>query len=264
MSLALGPVARLSTRALYRNSSSATTWERKIILSIEGQKEIKFWAEEFDSCHGAPIWKRAPKIDVITCSDAGESSWGGGGGRRGLLRAGGWDNCERTVVKRTKRDKFNLERTHGNLPCSSRIYQTPKGRTIKHCTDNQNTERLLVIGSRKQHLHQLAINIYKICKDNSIILIPEWISREANWLSVQLSKDIDHDDCMLNTSIFAAFDILRGPHTVDRFASFRSRQIPRFNSKLLSPATEGIDAFTISWKNENNCLLPPPAFFLRF
>ena len=76
MSLALGAVARLWTRALYRNSSSATTWDRKIILSIEGQKEIEFWAEEFDSCHGAPIWKRAPKIDVITYSDAGEPGWG--------------------------------------------------------------------------------------------------------------------------------------------------------------------------------------------
>ena len=64
---------------------------------------------------------------------------------------------------------------------------------------------------------------------------------------------------MLNTNIFAAFDILWGPHTVDRFASFRSREIPRFNSKWLSPATEGIDAFTISWKNENNWLFSPPA-----
>ena len=76
MSLALGLVPRLWTRALYRNSSSATTWDRKIILSIEGQKEIKFWAEESDSCHGAPICKRAPKIDVITYSDAGEPGWG--------------------------------------------------------------------------------------------------------------------------------------------------------------------------------------------
>ena len=42
MSLALGPVARLWTRALYRNSSSVTTWDRKIILSIEGQKGINF------------------------------------------------------------------------------------------------------------------------------------------------------------------------------------------------------------------------------
>ena len=57
MSLVLGPVARLWTRALNRDSSSATTWDRKIILSIEGQKEIKFWAEEFDNCHGVPIWK---------------------------------------------------------------------------------------------------------------------------------------------------------------------------------------------------------------
>ena len=65
---------------------------------------------------------------------------------------------------------------------------------------------------------------------------------------------------MLNANIFAAFDILWGPHTVDRFASFHSRQIPRFNSKWPSPATEGIDAFTISWKNENNWLFPPPAF----
>ena len=54
-----------------------------------------------------------------------------------------------------------------------------RGRTIKHCTDNQNTERILVIGSKKQHLHQLAINICKICKDNSIILIPEWIPQET-------------------------------------------------------------------------------------
>ena len=78
VSLALGPVARLWTRALYRNSSSATIWDRKIILSIEGKKEIKFWAKELDSCHGAPIWKRAPKIDVIMYSDAREPGWGGG------------------------------------------------------------------------------------------------------------------------------------------------------------------------------------------
>ena len=124
VSLALGPVARLWTRALYRNSSSATTWDRKIILSIEGQKGIEFWAEEFDSCHGVLIWKRAPKIDVITYSDAGGPDWG-------LLCAGGWDNCERTVVKKTKREKFNLERSHGNLPCSSSIYQTLTGENYK-------------------------------------------------------------------------------------------------------------------------------------
>ena len=52
----------------------------------------------------------------------------------------------------------------------------------------------------------------------------------------------------VNTSIFVAFDILRGrgAYTVDRFAIlFRARQIPRFNSKWLNPATEGIDHFML-------------------
>ena len=66
-----------------------------------------------------------------------------------------------------------------------------RGKTIKHRTDNQNTERILVIGSRNWQF-----NIYKICKD----------------------KDIDQNDYMLNTNIFVAFDILWGPHTVDKFA----------------------------------------------
>ena len=39
MSLALGPVARLWTRALYRNSSSATTWDRKIICQLRVKKK---------------------------------------------------------------------------------------------------------------------------------------------------------------------------------------------------------------------------------
>ena len=65
---------------------------------------------------------------------------------------------------------------------------------------------------------------------------------------------------MLNTSIFAAFDILCGPYTVDRFVSFREGQIPRFYSKWLSPATERTDAFTISRQNGNNWLFPTPAF----
>ena len=43
MSLSLCTVAQLWTRALYRDSPSATTWYRKIILSIAGQKEIKLF-----------------------------------------------------------------------------------------------------------------------------------------------------------------------------------------------------------------------------
>ena len=63
---------------------------------------------------------------------------------------------------------------------------------------------------------------------------------------------------MLNPDIFAALDILWGPHTVDRFSTFKTCQVPRFCSRWLNPCAEGIDAFTFSWAGENNWMFPPP------
>ena len=110
---------------------------------------------------------------------------GGGGGYcvqvAGIIAKGQWsrEQRERSSTRRELIATYLVPAAYINLG----------GRTIKHHTDNQNTEQILVlIGSWKQHLHQLAINIYKICKDNSITLIPEWIPREASWLSDQLSK----------------------------------------------------------------------------
>ena len=63
---------------------------------------------------------------------------------------------------------------------------------------------------------------------------------------------------MLNPNIFAAADILWGPHTVDRFSSFKTRQVPRFCSRWLNPCMEVLDAFSVKWSGENNWLFPPP------
>ena len=57
---------------------------------------------------------------------------------------------------------------------------------------------------------------------------------------------------MLHPDIFAALDILWGPHTTDIFSSFRSRQLPRFNRHWANLCSEGVDAFSFRWDNENN------------
>ena len=46
-------------------------------------------------------------------------------------------------------------------------------------------------------------------------------------------------------------------HTVDRLASLRTKQLPRFCSRWLCPGCEGVDAFTLDWSGENNWLVPP-------
>ena len=64
---------------------------------------------------------------------------------------------------------------------------------------------------------------------------------------------------MLSPDIFAVADIIWGPHTIDRFSSFKRRQVPRFYSRWLSPFMEHLDAFSASWQGENNWLFPPPS-----
>ena len=88
-------------------------------------------------------------------------------------------------------------------------------------------------------------------------MIPEWIPRDLNIISDFASKNVEVDDFILPPDIFAALDILWGPHTIDRFSSFHRRQITRFNSCRPNPCSEGIEAFATSWQNENNWLFPP-------
>ena len=45
--------------------------------------------------------------------------------------------------------------------------------------------------------------------------------------------------------------------TIDRFANESNRKTKRFNSKYFCPQSEGVDAFNMSWKDENNFLVPP-------
>ena len=90
---------------------------------------------------------------------------------------------------------------------------------------------MLSVGSRTPDLQELVIDIFRLCIQHNIQLVPEWIPGEENVVADKISKSINVDDYMLSPDIFAALDILWGPHTIDRFSSFKTRQIPRFCSR---------------------------------
>ena len=93
----------------------------------------------------------------------------------------------------------------------------------------------------------------------------EWVPRALNQISDAISKDIDKDDFMLNPDTFAVADtcIIWGPHRIDRISFFKTRQVPHFYSRWLSPFMEYLDAFSTSWQGENNWLFPPPSIVSR-
>ena len=83
-----------------------------------------------------------------------------------------------------------------------------------------------------------------------------------------ISNDIDKDGFMLNPNIFAVADIMWGPHLIDRFSSFKTRQVPRFCSGWLSPFMINIWMLfqlvdRVKNKTKNNWLFPSPSFVSR-
>ena len=134
---------------------------------------------------------------------------------------------------------------------------------IKHQTDNQNVVRALSNGSKTELVQELVVDIFKLCIEFNNQLVPEWIPGGDNQWADVVSKDLDRDDYMLHPDIFAVLDVMWGPHSTDRFSSFCTRQIPRFCSRWVSLFSEAIDAFTVSWSDENNWLFPPPYLIPR-
>ena len=63
--------------------------------------------------------------------------------------------------------------------------------------------------------------------------------------------------------IFYEIERRWGPHTVDRFANFRSMKFLRFNSLSWNPGTENVDAFVLDWHGENNYICSPAFLISR-
>eukprot|EP00961_Rhodomonas_salina_P024067 323749-Rhodomonas_salina.1 len=116
-------------------------------------------------------------------------------------------------------------------------------------------------GSSKAELQALVISILDLAALHNVTLLAIWVPRKLNIRADTDShvNELDYYDYMVKPDLFASLDREWGPHTVDCFASAANAQLPRFNSKWFQKEAEWIDAFSISWKGENNWVFPPPA-----
>ena len=124
---------------------------------------------------------------------------------------------------------------------------------VRWFTDNQNVARILMVGSKKPDLQAEALAIFSISLSHHLHIEPEWIPRWDNETADYLSRIItDYDDWSISCSTFRDLDFLWGPHNINRFASYYNTQLPHFNSRFWSPGSEGANAFTSNWVNNNN------------
>ena len=223
MSLAMGPVVRLWTRAMYRDICLALCWDQPICLSSDSRSEVLFWKQNFDNS-GYPIWAPSPKVEVLSYSDASGLGWGGFAVHiNGKPAVGSWSEEESgksSTFRELRAIRYVLESYSEDL----------RGKEVCHRTDNRNAESIMSVGSRVPDLHREAVLVYKLCRELNIRLSVEWVSRNDNSTADELSRVEDATDYMLDRKCFCYIDKLWGPHTVDRFASIKTKQLDRFCS----------------------------------
>ena len=76
MSLGIGPVSRLMTRAMYALIESRSSWCDKLVLNEEVKREIEFWVSGLKMFNSQPIWHRPSAVRIVY-SDASDTGYGG-------------------------------------------------------------------------------------------------------------------------------------------------------------------------------------------
>jgi len=98
-------------------------------------------------------------------------------------------------------------------------------------------------GSPDAELQLLALQLFQAQLDGGFELQAVWLPRALNARADYLSRvsEMRHHDYQLRPAIFRRLEAAWGPHTVDRFASFESRQTARFCSHYFHPEAEWVD-----------------------
>jgi hypothetical protein len=122
-------------------------------------------------------------------------------------------------------------------------------------------------GSNNTRIQELAIAIDDICIEANIDKRTIWIPRHLNSDADYMSKIMANDPFAytIQEHTFAHLEQIFGHHTIDRFASKYNVRVspPRYNSKYFEPEAEGLNAFSMHWRlnnqgeQENNWLHPP-------
>ena len=256
MSIALGPVSRFMTRALYALLETRGSWCEFLAITREAQEELLFWVECLQDYNAQPIW-HSPSALRCVYSDASDTGYGGYTVEHGMHIAQGNWLPEEAKQSSTWRELVAV----GRVLMS--VAEKLRSMRVRWFTDNQNVVRILKVGSSKSHLQVEALKVFKACVANNIRLEPEWIPREKNELADYFSRIIDYDDWYIDQEVYKWLDSMWGPHTVDRFATSYNAQIERFNSRYACPGSEAVDAFTVDWSKENNWWCPPPMLVPR-
>ncbi|KAK3251021.1 hypothetical protein CYMTET_39632 [Cymbomonas tetramitiformis] len=133
-----------------------------------------------------------------------------------------------------------------------------EGKVVRLYCDNQAVVAMLShFTSRNPELMRRMRKLWLLLDLHDIELQARYIRSKANEWADRLSRDKDLDDWRINKKWFKYTEEQWGEHSVDRFASEISAQLPRYYSAWHGPGCEGVDSLAYDWRGEHNWVNPP-------
>ncbi|MES9880717.1 MAG: reverse transcriptase domain-containing protein [Sedimenticola sp.] len=246
MSKAVLP-AKLLLRNTYRLLSKCPLWDMTLTLDVPTLQDLEWWISALESWNGFIV---KPSKDSIQMEcDASATGWGSCIGNQETF--GLWDRSMAIMPSNFR----ELAAVYLGLKSfSSQL----KGNAVTVLSDNIVTCAYLNhLGGPTPSLTNLAKAVWAIVFDLDITLRAHYYPGHLNRQADALSRQKSTHEWKLHPGVFRYIDKAFGPHTVDRFASFQTRQLPRYNSLSYDPETEAIDALSQDWRNEVNFVNAP-------
>jgi len=247
MSRAVLP-AKLLLRNTYRLLSQKFAWDDILKLDIPTLQDLKWWISALESWNGFVLKPHKDSIQMET--DASATGWGCCIGS--METSGLWDRS----MKFRPSNFRELAAVYLGIKSFGSILQ---GKAVTVLSDNITTCAYLNhLGGPVRDLTKLAQAVWALVFKLDIDLRAHYLPGKLNVQADGLSRQKCLYEWKLNPGLFRHIDRMFGPHTVDRFASFQTRQLPRYNSRSFDPETEGIDALSQgNWEQEMNFVNAP-------
>lgn len=244
--------AKLLLQNTYRMISSLQAWDDKVQLTGAVTRDLEWWLSAVDNWNGRTISQTTVQIQCLT--DASTTGWGSYISED-QKASGLWEPCISA-----KSSNFRELMTVGMTLLS--FHDTLCGKVVQILSDNVTTVACINnLYTPSQELGQLMTDIWIMAHKLGVTLVAKHLAGRLNVLADHLSRVNSPYEWALDRKMFLYLDILFGPHTVDRFASMRTAQLPIYNSLYHDPMTSGVDALSQSnWRDNMNFVNAP--FFL--
>ena len=242
------PPARFFLRSLHDVLSTRTSWDGRVRLSRQAQRDLQWWQRVRSADVGRAIWQE-PEQSTLH-SDASKLGWGV------ML-----DEMVPAHGMWRPRDR-SRHITYLELLAVHRGLQTfldrLRGRSVLLWEDNQAVVHILSnLTSRSPELMALLRRIWWLLDSAGVDLRVRYIPTDENSMADALSRGAPHDELMLGDPQWRRLERLFGPHSVDRYATVTNARCLPFNTALPHSPSPGAAALAHSWIGENNYAFPP-------